>query len=255
MRANNKMFQLLVLKTSLPVKHATRMCKVKVETLQICFVTLKISIPFLYNKVMKRSKRTCSGMAKAATVNTITSCIDKTSYYDQTSKQAKEMNKAIAYFLAKDMQPYHTVEHQGLSMVSNLNPKYNLPSCKHFHEKEIPSLYALVKSDISSKLEKMVFYSTTTDLWTSRATHPYLSYTIHLVNENWDLQSFCLETNHTGDNVVASIKDIMTNWNLTAEQLVSTTTDNGSNFVAGFHNHRWVQLSCFGHCLDLAISK
>ena len=164
---------------------------------------------------MKESKRTHSGTAKAATVNTITSCIEKTSYYDPCSKQAKEMNKAIGYFLAKDMQSYHTVERQDFkSMVSKLNPKY---SRKHFYEKEIPSLYASVKSDISSEFEKMTFYSATTDLWTSRATHPYLSYTIHFVNENWELQSFCLETvplfdDHTGDNIMASINDIMTNW-------------------------------------------
>ena len=159
------------------------------------FQHLEDQHPNLYNEVMKESKRTRSGTAKAATVNTIISCIDKTSYYDSSSKQAKEMNKVVAFFLAKDVQPYHTVERQGFkSMVSKLNPKYNLPSRKHFREKEIPSLYASVKSDISSELEKMTFYSATTDLWTSRAAHPYLSYTIHFVNENWELQSFCLET-------------------------------------------------------------
>jgi hypothetical protein len=47
--------------------------------------------PIIYNKAMKGSKRTCSGTAKAATVNTIASCIDKTSYYEPTSKQAREM--------------------------------------------------------------------------------------------------------------------------------------------------------------------
>ena len=96
-------------------------------------------------------------------------------------------------------------------MVSKLNPKYNLPSCKHLREKETPSLYALVKSGISSEVEKLTFYSATTNLWTNKGAH--LSYTIHFVNENWELQSFCLETvnDHTGDNIVASINDIMTN--------------------------------------------
>ena len=229
------------------------------ETLQICFNILKISIPPFTIKVMKESKRTHSGTAKAATFNMITSCIDKNSYDDPStrSKQAKKINKAVAYFLAKDMQPYHTVERQGFkSMVSKLNPKYNLPSRKHFREKEIPSLYASVKSEIISELEKMTFYSATTDLWTSRAAHPYLSYTIHFMNDNWELQSFFLKTvplfdYHTGDNIVASINDIMTNWNLTTEQLVSTTTDNGSNYVAGFRNHGLVWLSCLAIVLIL----
>ena len=166
--------------------------------------------PNLYNEVMKESKRTHSGTAKAATVNTIISCIDKTRYYDSSSKQAKEMNKVVAFFLAKDVQPYHTVERQGFkSMVSKLNPKCNLPFHKHFREKEIPSLYASVKSDISSELEMMTFYSATTDLWTSKATHPYLSYTIHFVNENWELQSFCLET-----VLLLMITQVIISWHL-----------------------------------------
>ena len=83
------------------------------------------------------------------------------------------------------MQPYHTVERQGFkSMVSKLNPKYNLPSRKHFCEKEIPSLYASVKSDVSSKLDEMAFCSATTDLWTSRATHPYLIHCYRIWQRN-----------------------------------------------------------------------
>ena len=60
---------------------------------------------------------------------------------------------------------------------------------------------------------------------------------------------------HTGENIVESINDILGNWKLSTEKLVLTTTDNGSNFVAGFHSHGLLRLSCFGHCLDLAISK
>ena len=62
--------------------------------------------PTLYNEAMKGSKKTRSGTAKAATVNTLQSCIDKTSYYDPTSQQAREMNKAVAYFLGYAALPY-----------------------------------------------------------------------------------------------------------------------------------------------------
>ena len=47
----------------------------------------------------------------------------------------------------------------------------------------------------------------------------------------------------------------MTNWHLSADKLVVTTTDNGSNFVAAFNSIGSPRLSCFGHCLDLAIQK
>lgn len=37
--------------------------------------------------------------------------------------------------------------------------------------------------------------------------------------------------------------------------MACVTTDNGSNFIAAFSNQDILQLSCFGHSLDLAISK
>ena len=67
----------------------------------------------------------------------------------------------------------------------------------------------------------------------------FLQCTVHFVNHNWELKSFCLETvllfdDHTGVNIHESIADIMTNWQLSTDKLVVTTTDNGSNVVAAF---------------------
>ena len=114
----------------------------------------------------------------------------------------------MGYYLAKDMQPYNTVERPGFrKLILKLNPRYNMLSKKFFSQQEIPRLYTKVKeSVVDPKLAEVEYYSATTDLWTSRATHPYLSYTIHFVDHNWDLKSFCLETvplfdDHTGANI------------------------------------------------------
>ena len=107
----------------------------------------------------------------------------------------------------------------------------------------MPSLYTEVKeSTVKPKLSEMQYYSATMDLWTSRASHPYLSFTVHFIDCSWELQSFCLETvplfeDHTGENIIDSLLDVMANWVLSLENLVVTTTDNGSNFVAGFRAH------------------
>ena len=99
------------------------------------------------------------------------------------------------------------------------------------------------------------------DLWTSKANHPYLSFTVHLVDQQWNLCSFCLDTvpvfsDHTGQNIADTICDILSNWGLDTSRLVATTTDNGSNFVAAFSSIlEWPRISCFSHNLDLAINK
>ena len=97
----------------------------------------------------------------------------------------------------------------------------------------------------------------TTVLWSSDSCHPYLTLTVHFISTNWDLKSFCLDTaalykDHTGHNIADAISDIFENWNLDMKKLVATTTDNGSNMIAAFNV---LDLSCFGHNLDLAINK
>ena len=136
-----------------------------------------------------------------------------------------------------------------------------MPSRKHFVDVEIPKLFTEVKCKVLHCLsDHAEYFSATTDLWTSAANHPYLSFTVHFIDKDWKLQCFCLDTvplfsDHTGQNIADAIQDILLNWNLEADNLI-TTTDNGSNFIAAFHNIlEWPRLSCFGHNLDLAINK
>ena len=61
--------------------------------------------------------------------------------------------------------------------------------------------------------------------------------TIHFVDTEWILRSYCLNTtplfeDHTGQNISEAIKDMYRNWQLPIANLVATTTDNGSNFIA-----------------------
>ena len=60
---------------------------------------------------------------------------------------------------------------------------------------------------------------------------------------------------HTGQNLADTFRDILANWELKSENLVGTTTDNGSNFVLAFNLLEWPRISCFGHNLDIAINK
>ena len=92
------------------------------------------------------------------------------------------------------------------------------------------------------------------------AKHPYLSFTVHFIANDWERRSFCLDTvpvfeDHAGQNLAETVLDILGNWELQSEQLVCTTTDNGSNFIAAFETLEWPRISCFGHNLDLAVNK
>ena len=57
------------------------------------------------------------------------------------------------------------------------------------------------------------------------------------------------------ENIAAALQDVLENWQLGSENLVATTTDNASNYVAAFNTLGWTRVSRFGHNLNLAVSK
>ena len=133
------------------------------------------------------------------------------------------------------MQPLYAMERTGFKkLVTKLDPKYALTSGNYFSETEIPRLYNKIKDDVvQPQLKKAKYFSSTKDLWTSCANQPYLGLTVHSVNKERVLWSYCVDTtplfeDHTGQNISESIKDMYQNWQLPVANLVATTADNGS---------------------------
>ena len=146
-------------------------------------------------------------------------------------------------------------------MISKLNPRYQLPSRRYFVEHEIPQLYSEIKEKtVVPKLLEAKHFAVTTNFWTSITRVPFMSFTVHFIDNDWILRSYCLDTvpsyeDYTGENIAAALQDVLENWQLSSENLVATTTDNASNYVAAFDTLGWTRVSCFGHNLNLAVSK
>ena len=102
------------------------------------------------------------------------------------------------------MVPIYTVEKTGFKeLVRTLDPRYVIPSRKHFSEVELPRLYGERRGAIEKELRSVLFFATTTDMWSSRTTQPYMSLTTHYIKD-WTLCSKCLQTSyfpedHTGE--------------------------------------------------------
>ena len=119
-------------------------------------------------------------------------------------------------------------------MISRFNPRYDLPTRSYFSRIAIPALYHEVREDLQAKLKSvdmaMDHFSGTTDLWSSSAMEPYLSYTIHYVTTSWEFRSYCLQDHympedHTGMNLQDALSQTLLNWELDATKLVALTTD------------------------------
>jgi len=194
---------------------------------------------------------------------TITSTMKKVQQYDRTTRKWREITTAVTHCLAKDSLPLYTVDKAGFrNMVETMDPQYDLPSSKYFSKMSIPALYEDTRQKLKLDLQEQAkAFSATADMWTSVTGDPYLSYTIHYINDEWELKTKCLQTlyfptDHTGQNIADGLKDILSQWGLDASKQVCITTDNGSNFISAIRSHlAWPYLTCFGHNLNLAISN
>lgn len=180
--------------------------------------------------------------------------------YDKKSKRWREITDAVTNFIAEDMIPINVVERPGFQkLLKTLDAKYELPDRRYFAEKAQPELYISERQKLTRRLQDATYFSSTTDLWSSRTCQPYLSFTVHFI-ENWNLQSACLQTSyfpqdHTGELLAEGLKDVLKAWDLPEARQVCLTTDNGANIVKAVRLNDWPRLQCFGHRLHLATGE
>ncbi|XP_053506474.1 E3 SUMO-protein ligase ZBED1-like [Ictalurus furcatus] len=180
---------------------------------------------------------------------------------DKQSKRYKDITKAVTNFLAKDMMPFSMVENVGFrKMMSVIDPRYEIPGRKYFSSTAIPTLYSEVRERVQEQLKSGSYFATTADLWSSRTSEPYLSLTVHFIDQDWKLVSLCLQTvyfpeDHTGEAIAAGLTDALASWGLSEERQVCITTDSGTNIIKAVELNRWRRLQCFGHRLNSAIGK
>ena len=181
--------------------------------------------------------------------------------YEKTSRRHIQITNAVTDFICNKMLPIRTVDDRSFkSLLQTLDPRYALPGRNFFSKTEIPRLYEEKRSLILAELKSVHYYATTSDLWSSQNSIPYISLTIHFINDSWHLKSYCLGTqfipeDHTGENIAEDIEDILDNWSLKVKNQVCITTDSGSNMVKAAEIRNWPRLQCFGHRLHSAIGE
>ncbi|KAK0140282.1 Zinc finger BED domain-containing protein 1 [Merluccius polli] len=197
----------------------------------------------------------------AACQMTLAASFSKTTPYEKTSQRWRDITDAITNFIAQDMMPINTVEKPGFrKLIKTLDPKYEMPGRRHFSEKAIPELYTSERQKLARRLQDVTSFSSTADLWSSRTMEPYLSFTVHFIDNNWELNNACLQTSffpkdHTAELLAEGLHEVLKAWDLPVNRQVCLTTDNGANIVKAARLNDWVRLQCFGHRLHLAIEK
>jgi len=192
---------------------------------------------------------------------TITSALVTVKKYDHSSKKWRELTDSVTYFLAKDMLPVCTVEKESFQkLVRTFDPQYQLPSQKYFSNTAMSALYTSTRDKVSDSISATKHYAATTDLWPSvTSTSSYMSYTVHFIDQEWNLKSWCLQTlfipqDHDANGLTDIMVETLDNWGLDPRNQVCITTDNINSIVCTTSESlNWNCLGCFGYNLHLAV--
>jgi hypothetical protein len=113
---------------------------------------------------------------------------------------------------------------------------------------------------ISSDMKDIPGYSFTTDIWSSRALDPFISFCLIYITDEFTLKNIPLENkpfpgSHTAETIIESLEKTVEDWELPRFTPIYALRDNGSNMRAAFnHSEHFLDIGCFAHTLQLAIN-
>ncbi|XP_063215715.1 zinc finger BED domain-containing protein 4-like [Bacillus rossius redtenbacheri] len=192
---------------------------------------------------------------------TLQSFIDKTAQFKSTDPRAKSITQHKGRMMCLDNRPFSMVEDRGFTeFVKFLEPRYVLPSRKHFSNTVVPHMYQECRENVNKKLDEAEHVSLTTDMWTSTANDDYLGLTVHFVDSNFVLQHLNIgvipfpELSHTGNNLCNFITETLEEWKLQSK-VVAIVRDNARNITAGLESSEYEHLPCLAHTLQLVVKE
>ena len=191
---------------------------------------------------------------------TLEALAEKRKPYAADHPRAKAITERIAEMMAVDLQPFSMVDDIGFCrFMGEVEPRYALPSRRHFSESVIPSIHAKVKYQVCELLRSTSYVSVTTDIWSSSYSHhSFMSLTAHFIvcasmeKKNVMLSAWKFDESHTADNIAASILSHVQSWEI-EPKLVCVLRDNAANMIAGMRVANIPSLPCLAHTLQLII--
>lgn len=116
----------------------------------------------------------------------------------------------VSCHIAKDMVPAAIVEQVGFkNVLKTMDLRHELPSRSYFLREALPQMYTEVRQTLADRLANVSHFALTSDMWSSRTCGPYMSVTVHYI-QDWEMKTACLQTSyfpqdHTGENIAEAL--------------------------------------------------
>ena len=116
----------------------------------------------------EEERRRRGTVPKHSSQPTLTEVVGKIQEYERNGKQWNRLTAAVTTCIARDALPIYTVEKRGFrDMLHEFDGRYTLPSRSYFSRTAIPNLYTSTRDVVSREVQNVLYFSATTDLWSS----------------------------------------------------------------------------------------
>lgn len=192
---------------------------------------------------------------------TVKECLNRKQGYESDSRHWKLITENLTVMVAKLMLPFSIVEEpEFIEFVHSLDERYHPPSRKYLSNTAIPQKFNEIKEKVRKDVKEAKYVSVTSDAWSSATMESYLSLTCHFITPTWKLRSYCLrtiymDTEHTGENIATMIREILKEYDLYMDNVVSITTDSGTNMIKACDTLKITRIPCYGHIQHNAVNN
>jgi len=91
-------------------------------------------------------------------------------------EHAQRIHRRVGLMIAMDCLSFSTVDDEGfVGLITELEPRYTLPSRKYFTENVIANIYKDLKDKVSGAVSSIKYFSFTTDAWSTCVNNEHRS--------------------------------------------------------------------------------
>ena len=178
-----------------------------------------------------------------------------------STERKRELHDAAINCIVRDGLPFNTFRLPGMSQfLSTAVPGYKGPHRKTVR-KRIAVLYSTYTAKLRSILPHVGPIALTSDLWRSSRRQHFISLTAHIFTETFKTIPVIIGCRrligqHLGVTIERYIQYELNRVGIKNEQIVSITTDNGSNMKKATASLKFgSNYSCIAHMLNSVVKK
>ncbi len=177
-----------------------------------------------------------------------------------TPERKRELHAAAIDTIVQDGLPFGTFRRPGMSrFLQTAVPGYVGPHRKTVRQK-LSCLYSAYTNKLRSIISKVDFLALTSDLWRSSKRVYFISLTGHFFTKKYETVPIVLGCRriigrHLSTTIQRYIQFELNRLNIKQEQIVSITTDNGSEMKKATSTFKFGnRISCMAHNLNLVVN-